>query len=90
MDPYEFRNLADAAEQAAVLADLKQQLAAWRRQTQDPLRDEANLKRLTAEIQAVSRKAEGQTLAWGYPDYFFGREPAPAAAPLRKKGRKSP
>jgi N-sulfoglucosamine sulfohydrolase len=74
-DPYEFRNLTSSAGHAAILADLKQQLANWREQTQDPLLNPTNLTRLKAEVYAVGSKAEGKQLTWGYPFYFFGKEP---------------
>ncbi len=89
-DPYEFRNLAESGEHAAVLADLKQQLADWRQETHDPLLDETNLQRLKAEVTAVTKKAEGKSLTWGYPDYFFGREPAATAKPAKRKGKANP
>lgn len=79
-DPHEFRNLAESPAHAAILADLAGRLDAWRRETGDPLLDPANLRRLTAEVTAVRSKAGGRELRWGYPEYFFGREPAPAEA----------
>jgi len=93
-DPHEFRNLADSPAHAAILADLAGRIEAWRRETGDPLLDPANLRRLTAEVAAVRSKAAGRDLQWGYPDYFFGREPAAAAPPAetapRKKRKASP
>lgn len=96
-DPYEFRNLADSADHAAAFAELKQALADWREKTKDPLLDPANLKRLTAEVTAVKSKAAGKDSGWGYPDYFFGREPAvnrdtsPATGkPAKKRKKKQP
>jgi N-sulfoglucosamine sulfohydrolase len=94
-DPYEFRNLTASAEHAAVFADLKQRLLAWREQTQDPLLNPTNLARLKAEVYAVDGKADAKAMDWGYPDYFFGREPAvqrdtsPATEkPAKKKKKK--
>ena len=96
-DPYEFRNLANSPDHAAACAELKQALAAWREETKDPLLDPANLERLTAEVTSVKSKAAGKELGWGYPDYFFGREPAvkrdtsPATEkPAKKKKKKQP
>ena len=74
-DPYEFRNLADSAEHTVVFEDLKQRLAAWREQTRDPLLDSANLERLTAEVNSMESKKAAKKQPWGYPDYFFGKEP---------------
>ena len=95
-DPCEFHNLTASPEHAAVFADLKQRLLAWREQTQDPLLNPTNLARLKAEVYAVSSKAEGKAIDWGYPDYFFGREPAiqrdtsPATVkPVKKKKQKN-
>jgi len=72
-DPYEFRNLADAPEQAATLAKLQQTLAKWREETDDPLLDPENLQRLTAEIMDASSKANAKRRGWKYPEYFFTR-----------------
>lgn len=87
-DPHEFRNLAAASGHAATLAELQEQLTSWRGQTKDPLLDPQNLTRLTTEVTAVKSKSAGKQLAWGYPDYFFGREPAPTPPPARKKKEK--
>jgi len=91
-DPHEFHNLAESPAHAAILAGLAGRLEAWRRETGDPLLDPANLRRLTAEVTAVRSKAAGRDLHWGYPDYFFGREPAaaPAETAPRKKRKASP
>ena len=86
-DPHEFRNLAESPAHAAILADLAGRLDAWRRETGDPLLDPANLRRLTAEVTAVRSKAGGRELRWGYPEYFFGREPAPAEASTTGESR---
>ena len=87
-DPYEFRNLTASPEHAAVFADLKQRLLAWREQTQDPLLNPTNLARLKAEVYAVNSKAEGKAIDWGYPDYFFGKEPATTARNRQTRKRK--
>jgi N-sulfoglucosamine sulfohydrolase len=83
-DPYEFRNLVHSDEHAAVFENLKQRLATWRKQTQDPLLDPANLERLKAEIDSVKSKRDAKEYRWSYPDYFFGREPK-----AEKPGRKT-
>jgi N-sulfoglucosamine sulfohydrolase len=94
-DPYEFRNLANSPDHAAACAELKQALAAWRQETKDPLLAPIHLQRLTAEVTSVKSKAAGKEFSWGYPDYFFGREPAvqhetsPATQkPAKKKKKK--
>ncbi|MGE0756594.1 MAG: sulfatase [Pirellulaceae bacterium] len=88
-DPHEFRNLADLPEYAAILSELSQSLVSWRKETSDPLLDSDNLRRLTAEVAAITDKSQGKQLNWGYPDYFFGREPVrPVASPGKKRGRK--
>jgi len=84
-DPFEFHNLASSPETSAILDELKKQLTTWRQQTHDPLLDETNLQRLTAEVTAVQSKAEGKTLTWRYPDYFFGKAPAETAASKKNK-----
>jgi len=93
-DPCEFRNLTASSEHAAIFADLKQRLLAWREETHDPLLNPTNLARLKAEAYAVSSKAESRALDWGYPYYFFGEEPpvqrdtSPATDKPAKKKRK--
>ncbi|HBJ83406.1 MAG TPA: sulfatase [Verrucomicrobiales bacterium] len=90
-DPHEFHNLAASAKHASTLAELQKQLTTWREQTQDPLLDPQNLQRLTAEVTAVKGKSEGKASTWGYPDYFFGKEPATTTAelPTKKKKKKT-
>jgi N-sulfoglucosamine sulfohydrolase len=72
-DPYEFHNLAAEAEHAELLATLKARLAEWRIQTDDPLLNPDNLKRLKAEIDAciIDGEARKEQLQLSYPDYFF-------------------
>jgi N-sulfoglucosamine sulfohydrolase len=78
-DPHEFRNLANDAQHAATLSELKTQLAHWRTRTNDPLLNPDNLTRLKAEIDAcvVDGEAVKGRLILTYPDYFF--TPAPNA-----------
>lgn len=87
-DPHEFRNLAASPEHAATLAKLQRQLDTWREQTKDPLLDPQNLHRLTAEVAAVKGKSDGKRIAWGYPDYFFGKEPPKTTVETTKKKEK--
>ena len=54
-DPFEFRNLADDSAHADVLGELQQELARWRKETNDPLLDARNLERLKAESQIDSK-----------------------------------
>ena len=69
-DPFEFRNLADDSAQADVLHALQQELARWRKETNDPLLDDRNLKRLKAESQ-IDSKSGARKRGWDYPSYFF-------------------
>lgn len=87
-DPFEFRDLSGDPAHAATLARLQRVLADWRGQTADPLLDAANLDRLTAEVGRAGEKS--REISWGYPDYFFGREPSAAveAPPRRTKKAK--
>ena len=91
-DPHEFRNLAASPQHASILTELQKQLTAWREQTQDPLLDPQKLERLTAEITVVRSKSDERASTWGYPDYFFGKEPPKTtmepAGKKRKKGLK--
>ncbi len=94
VDPYEFRNLAATTEHAATLAELQQQLAAWREQTNDPLLNPENLQRLTHEVKGFSKK-QAKTYNWGYLDYFLGKAPMPKTktkpateTPVRKKKKR--
>ncbi len=72
-DPHEFRDLAAHAEHAELLATLKERLAEWRTQTNDPLLNPENLKRLKAEVDAciINGEARKDQLQLSYPDYFF-------------------
>jgi len=72
-DPYEFRNLATDAGHAESLATLKERLAEWRAQTNDPLLNPENLRRLKAEVDAcmINGEARKDQLQLSYPDYFF-------------------
>ena len=84
-DPYEFHDLSDSPEHADVLRELQGELKAWREQTSDPLLDAANLERLSAEVRSITSKNSGKEYRWGYPEYFFGREPAGTDAPREQK-----
>ncbi len=72
-DPYEFHNLASNGNHAKTLFELKQQIAKWRRQTNDPLLNSDNLERLKAEVDAciVNGNANKSRLNLTYPEYFF-------------------
>ena len=74
-DPHEFRNLADAPELHGDLARASSALTAWRQQTGDPLNNPDHLRRLSEEVRSVKSKRRGKKHDWGYPDYFFGRDP---------------
>jgi arylsulfatase A-like enzyme len=79
-------------QHASILTELQKQLTTWREQTQDPLLDPQKLERLTAEITVVRSKSDERASTWGYPDYFFGKEPPKTtmepAGKKRKKGLK--
>ena len=87
IDPNEFRNLADDPAHEAARAELAAALTAWRQETGDPLLDPAVLQRFAAEVRGVNTKKEARSSGWGYPDYFFGREPAAAPPRGKKKQR---
>jgi len=70
-DPYEFRNLADEPAHAEKLAELQKQLAAWRKQTRDPLLDPHILQRLKTEVESIPSKKAGKNHKWQYPDCFL-------------------
>jgi len=70
-DPYEFRNLADEPAHAEKLAELQKQLAAWRKQTRDPLLDPYILQRLKTEVESIPSKKAGKNHKWQYPDCFL-------------------
>ncbi|MBI5693799.1 MAG: sulfatase [Verrucomicrobia bacterium] len=87
-DPFEFRNLADQAAHASVLAELQGALAGWRKETADPLLNPDHLRRLTAEVSAGSKQL-AREMSWEYPYYFFGQEPPPkGSAEAEAQGRK--
>ncbi|MHC4994714.1 MAG: sulfatase family protein [Planctomycetota bacterium] len=75
-DPFEFENLADDPKHRKILAELSTALARWRRQTNDPLLDESNLRRLKAEVDACldSEGAPDKAkLNLTYGEYFFDK-----------------
>jgi len=77
-DSYEFRNLTTDAKYAAVLVELKKQLAEWRSQTNDPLLNSDSLQRLKAEVDAciIDGKPNKSRLNLTYPKYFFADSPS--------------
>jgi len=74
-DPYEFNDLVSDPDHKTILESLKQQLARWRKETNDPLLKPANLQRLKNEIMACFENGLPQKdrLELTYPDYFFGK-----------------
>ncbi|MDG2126826.1 MAG: sulfatase [Fuerstiella sp.] len=72
-DPYEFHDLATDTDHLDMLAELQKELAAWRRQTNDPLLDPGNLLKLKVEIDACMTEgaADKSRLTLSYPEYFF-------------------
>jgi N-sulfoglucosamine sulfohydrolase len=85
-DPHEFTNLAADPAHAAARDRLAAALAAWRRESADPLLDPALVRRFQDEVRGQPKKKEAAKHRWGYPDYFFGREP-PAATPVPVRGK---
>jgi N-sulfoglucosamine sulfohydrolase len=72
-DPFEFRNLADDDNFRAQLQSLKNKLARWQRETNDPFLDPKNITRLQSEIKASIRdgKPDKKYLNLNYWNYFF-------------------
>lgn len=70
-DPYEFSNLSGQPIHARKLAELKAQLAAWRKRTGDPLLNPATLQRLKTEVESIRSKKAGKKHDWAYPSYLF-------------------
>ena len=88
-DPSEFHSLADDPGYETVRAELAAALSAWRAETSDPLLDPAVLQRFAAEVRGVTKKKEARDYDWGYPDYFFGREPAASTGQAQSAGQAS-
>ncbi len=87
-DPFEFRNLADDPAHRKILRKLKDALEAWRRRTQDPFLDPANVARLKAEIDATFKNGKYEKpQGWNYPEYLAPARPpwAGDAAPRKTK-----
>ncbi|MBK9167299.1 MAG: sulfatase [Bryobacterales bacterium] len=75
-DPYEWTNLADRGEHAAVRERLLARLIRWQRETADPLSDPEKLARLAAEETEAGRHPQGARrpgFAWRYPEYLYAR-----------------
>ncbi|MGB0328846.1 MAG: sulfatase family protein [Akkermansiaceae bacterium] len=72
-DPYEFQNLVEDSKYASTLKGLQQRLVDWRKQSNDPLLAQENLRRLANEIRSVKSKKASKKRAWEYPEYFFPR-----------------
>ena len=72
-DPFEFRNLADDNKFSSQLQSLKNKLAEWRRETNDPFLDPKNILQLQSEIKASIRdgKPDKKHLKLNYWNYFF-------------------
>lgn len=77
-DPYEFKDLASDPSHADNLRRLQAELAAWRKRTNDPLLDPANVRHLQQEVNACLTEtgADKARLTLTYPDYFFSKQPA--------------
>jgi N-sulfoglucosamine sulfohydrolase len=86
-DPFEFTNLAELPEHAKVLQELQVALKQWRQETHDPLLVPEHLQRLNTEVRSIKKKDAASDYHWGYPDYFFGREPT-AVEPNKKKKKR--
>lgn len=75
-DPYEFENLASAANHRSVLAELKDALLEWRRETGDPFLDAENVMRLKAEVDATFKDGQYERPdGWRYPEYLAPSRP---------------
>ncbi len=73
-DPYEFTDLVDSTKHEEVFYRLKDELAQWQEDTDDPMRQRENVYRLKAEIDACIEEggeASKAKLDLTYPDYFF-------------------
>ncbi len=72
-DPFEFSNLSDDPNYAESLARLQTALKNWRENTNDPLLDPLNTRRLKSEIDACidEGRADKKKLTLSYPEYFF-------------------
>jgi N-sulfoglucosamine sulfohydrolase len=86
-DPFEFRNLAEAPGYAEIFHELQSSLSAWRKQTEDPLLNPDHLRRLSEEVRSIKSKSTAKNHDWGYPDYFFGREPVASESPGKNRGK---
>lgn len=88
-DPHEFINLADDPKYEDILKGLSTKLISWREETNDPLLNQSHLHRLSEEVRSMKSKEIAKDYRWGYPDYFFGKEPATSKNPPKKKKSKS-
>jgi len=72
-DPHEFDNLAESSKHSKILKRLSSQLQTWREETNDPMLNPENVRRLKAEVDAcfVDGQPDKSKLELTYPDYFF-------------------
>jgi N-sulfoglucosamine sulfohydrolase len=88
VDPYEFQDLVNSSEHADVFKEMQAALHQWRVDTGDPLLDPDSLRRLTAEVRSIKKKAIAKEYQWGYTEYFFGNEPANGSS-VKKRNRQA-
>lgn len=84
-DPHEFINLVNDPKHTDIVKELATKLVSWREETKDPLLKQSNLLRLTDEVRSMKSKDIAKDYRWGYPNYFFGIEPATGKNPPKKK-----
>ena len=73
-DPWEFYNLAEDPRYAEQLIRLKERLAQWQIETNDPLRHKHILEKFTAENDATKssgKYVKKKSSQWKYLQYFF-------------------
>lgn len=76
-DPHEFQNLAAEPMHQGELADLRERLLEWRRQTDDALLDPEKVERLREEVESTLVDGQYQRPdGWRYAEYLAPAVPA--------------
>jgi N-sulfoglucosamine sulfohydrolase len=70
-DPLEFKDLSSDPAYTGIKNRLFKALQSWQEETDDPLRFQDKLKKLTAEHDTMKIS---KNMVWHYPEYLYGEK----------------